>query len=86
MEGGDLGVVPLVVGEIEMVRQCLLLPRKPVEIQHKYKRFTKKEDANIPTYRMINSYIDTMANDSPIVPTTDIASLVLIGMISSIRP
>ena len=31
MEGSDLCVVPLVIGEIEEVRGCLLLPRLPGE-------------------------------------------------------
>jgi len=33
VEGGNLGVVALVVREVEMVGQRLLLPRKPVEMQ-----------------------------------------------------
>jgi len=33
VEGGNLGVVALIVREVEVVGQRLLLPRKPVEMQ-----------------------------------------------------
>ena len=33
MEGGDLSSVPLEVREVEVVRQCLLVSRKPEQEQ-----------------------------------------------------